>query len=72
MSNLIIKPDEIMFQPPSQRTICFGSSYGLFSICESINAWLEEKPQARIVQMIQTDKCVLCLYEYSEVAIKNE
>ena len=72
MSNLTIKPDEIIFQPPTQTTICFGSNGGLFSISDSINEWLKEHPEARIIQMIQTDKCVLCLYEYSEVVLKSE
>lgn len=72
MSNITLKPDEIIFQPPTQKTIAFGSNYSLFSISDLINAWLEENPKARIVQMIQTNNCVLCLYEFSEVAIKSE
>lgn len=72
MSNVIIKPDKIEFHPPTQKTIAFGANNGLFGICPMINTWLEENPQARIVQMIQTGNCVLCLYEFSEVAIKSE
>lgn len=72
MSNITLKPDKIEFHPSTQKTIAFGSNYGLFSISNAINAWLEENPKARIVQMIQADNCVLCLYEFSEVAIKSE